>query len=353
MPVRTFEMPEDAFVHLARCRAIGKGDDRIAAGFAASRGWGRAERVLRSTSAALTTFDGPSAALVAAPGIDFAASLAPRTVFGKLTGLRAAAFEVPLAVNNVAPVAGWIGENQPIPAAAGSLSTSAQLAPTKVAFVFVFADALIRSLKPAANVMIGDEMRQAILAGMDRAFVGGLAGIADVMPQSINFGAETIASSGSTAAEIAADLEAMVKALVNAGVALSSPAWLMSPSTAVSLALIPGTSGPAYPLINAMGGELLGIPVVTTIGLALTGSSPNTTSILLLDQAEIDLADDGETNVDVSTSAAVQMATNPATGAQPLVSLWQNNLVGFRCSRTANWRRRHDAAVVTLTGVTY
>ena len=63
------------------------------------------------------------------------------------------------------------------------------------------------------------------------------------------------------------------------------------------------------------------------------------------------LADDGGVDVSISSEASLQMDDAPTAGAAQLVSLWQNNLIGFRAERTVNWARRRDNSVAYLTGV--
>ena len=57
--------------------------------------------------------------------------------------------------------------------------------------------------------------------------------------------------------------------------------------------------------------------------------------------------------LDTSRNASLQMRTDPQTGAQQLVSLWHNNLVGAKVLRTIRWQLRRPGATATLTGVTY
>jgi hypothetical protein len=47
------------------------------------------------------------------------------------------------------------------------------------------------------------------------------------------------------------------------------------------------------------------------------------------------------------------MNTAPSAGAQSLVSLWQNNLIGVRAEREINWKKRRAAAVAYVDGIAY
>jgi hypothetical protein len=108
----------------------------------------------------------------------------------------------------------------------------------------------------------------------------------------------------------------------------------------------------AYPQMTAKGGMLLGLPVLTSNACTASGS-PGERFIVLAEANEIALADDGESALDVSGEAALQLDDVPSAGAQQIVSLWENGLVGVRAVRMMNWRRRRDGAVAVLRSVAF
>jgi valyl-tRNA synthetase len=67
------------------------------------------------------------------------------------------------------------------------------------------------------------------------------------------------------------------------------------------------------------------------------------------------MADDGGVSLDMSMEASVQMDDAPSAGAQSLVSLWQNNLVGIRAERYINWspRRASNLGIALLENTNY
>ncbi len=97
--------------------------------------------------------------------------------------------------------------------------------------------------------------------------------------------------------------------------------------------------------------DFLSVAVYST-AIAASGS-PGERFIVLMDAAEIALADDGESTISFSQNAALQMSDTPSTGAQPLLSLWQHNLVGIRGERFTNFVVRRPGAVAVLRNVTY
>jgi HK97 family phage major capsid protein len=128
--------------------------------------------------------------------------------------------------------------------------------------------------------------------------------------------------------------------------------WVMKPGTARALAMKRTSQDIAiFPDITQNGGTWFGLPVITSN--SVPGTVSGGTIIALVKASEVFYADDGGITLDVSQEASVQMLTNPSTGAQSLVSLFQNGLVGLRAVRDINWQRRRTQAVNYIDGVAY
>jgi hypothetical protein len=128
----------------------------------------------------------------------------------------------------------------------------------------------------------------------------------------------------------------------------------MRPRTATYLSRLRGTGGaPAYPGIGAKGGVLLGLPVITSANVPVRAVTGDPSYIVLLDASAVALADDGESRLNVSLNASVQLDDAAAPGAQNLASLWQLGLLGIRAERIVNWKLRRAGFVQVLDGVTY
>jgi hypothetical protein len=95
---------------------------------------------------------------------------------------------------------------------------------------------------------------------------------------------------------------------------------------------------------------LFGIPVIVTGNIVPAGGPPVVSSVTLLEQSELMIADDGQTVFDASQEASLQMDSAPATPPTPLVSLWQQNLLGIKAERFIYWLMRRAAAVQEITG---
>ena len=101
---------------------------------------------------------------------------------------------------------------------------------------------------------------------------------------------------------------------------------------------------PLFPSAQGSDPTLYGYPVLTTSALL-------TTDVILLDQRQVLLATEGGPTVDVSREASVQADSAPATPPTPMISLWQQNMIGLRCEQFIYWMRARDQGVVLITGV--
>ena len=171
-------------------------------------------------------------------------------------------------------------------------------------------------------------------------------------PASVTSSATPISSSGSDLTSIDADLEALVNALSDAGSDLSAATWVLHPRSAVYLSRLRGSGGaPAFPGIGARGGQLLGMPVLTSRNVPVAGDTHASTIVALVDPSMISVSDDGGSEVGVSLHSAVEMSDTPATGAVSQISLWQNDLAGLRVLRECNWKLRQPGGAQVLTAV--
>ena len=110
-------------------------------------------------------------------------------------------------------------------------------------------------------------------------------------------------------------------------------------------------------LMTKTGGTLLGFPVIASTNVPATGGSPADGYALIFAIAdEIMLADDGNTVIDASDQASIQMDTapdSPPSASTPVVSFWQMNFVGLRAERWINWQKRRTQAVQYMAGTKY
>lgn len=294
------------------------------------------------------TWAGPLAPVVPLVN-EFIELLRPQTLIGRLGGLRRVPFNtsVPKATNGGA--VSWVGQAKPKPVRALAFGT-VTLPFAKAAGIVVLTKELVKLSSPSAQETVRDTMIDTMRVFLDTQFIDPTVAIsANVSPASITNGVTGTAASGTTEAAARADLRAAVAVMAAAGYDISQLTWILSESVAFTLGTMVNALGqPAFPGLTVTGGNLLGIPAVT--------SQPTGAQIVLAHTPSVLYADDGQTEIDVSEQASVQMddaPTDPLTSTQVMVSLWQANLVGLRFDRFATWLKARTDAVHRIHTVAY
>jgi HK97 family phage major capsid protein len=274
----------------------------------------------------------------------------PETLLGRMTGFRSVPFMVRMPRQTAGATAGWVGEGQPKPVSKLAFD-SVTIPHTKIAVIIAITEELARWSSPSAEATVRQDLVNTVSDFMDKQFVDPLvAGVANVNPGSITNGVTPIPSTGSTVAQVTTDLNAAMSAMAVAGVPMRSRYWLLHPRTENYLRTL-RTAQDVFAFRDEMNtGRLLGIQFISSTNMPIVG---NLTSIVLVEASEIFVADDGEVMIDISREASLKLDTTPASSAEELVSLWQNNLVGIRAERYVYWSRRRDAAVQRISNVAY
>lgn len=229
---------------------------------------------------------------------------------------------------------GWAGEAGPIPATNLAFDGLGPLPLNKLGAIIPFTKELILAGTPTTEAIVGNTVLRGLAATNDRDFLLPTSGATAAHPASITNGATEVVSTGSTAAEIQADLSALIAAIGTAGTGLT---WIMRPKTAATVAKALG-------LTNELPARLYTFPAI------VSANSPQ--QITLVDASAILIADDGQFEVAVSETATPQFNTTPdapATAATVFISLYQNNLVGIRAIRWLSWLRATPDAVAFMT----
>ena len=230
----------------------------------------------------------------------------------------------------------WIGEGLGTPVAATAYDTLTQEA-YKAGKIVVLSDELLKLGDPDAERTVRETVIAGVAAYLDGQFLtSSITLSANLRPASITNGAMAITSTGSTAAQINADLASMLAAITTDGGGLT---WIMKPMTAYKIAAtIGGTAAVNLPR------TLFGIPVVLSV------NSP--AQITLVDATHILYSDTGGFDVDISTQAAIQLdsaPTDPPVAATVIESLFPRNLFGIRVTRWLAYLRAQTGAVTYMT----
>jgi HK97 family phage major capsid protein/HK97 family phage prohead protease len=322
------------------------------------------ESVMKASVSAATTGDatwaGPLLAYNTYSG-DFVEFLRPRTILGQFgTNGIPAARRIPFNVHIKGQTSGgqswWVGQGAPKPVTKFDF-VDAYHGWFKVAALSVATDEMLRFSDPAIETLIRDGLADAGVERMNTDFIDpAFAGQANISPASILYGLTPIASSGTDADAVRADLLALQGPADDANNPLNEGVYIMHPKTAASLASMRNALGQReFPDISRRGGSIDGTPVITS---GYTPSDSGGYIVALVNASDVYYSDDGQATVDMSNQASIQMLDNPTnnsgTGtATSLVSMFQTDSTAFRMHRFLNWSRRRDSSFAYLTGVNW
>jgi len=296
---------------------------------------------------------------------EFAELLRPQTIIGRIPGLRNVPFNIKVPRQTGGSSASWVGEGAPKPVSALAFD-QISLGVTKLAGIVVMTDELVRFSNPSAESIVRQDLIDTIVQTMDRDFVDPAnAGSAGVKPASITSGVTPVTASGTDADAVRKDVQALMGKFVTANLSLAGAVFIMTEMQALALALMLNPLGqrefPDIQINGDSGGRFFGLPVVLSENIPANPGAGDPLAgmgarIILAKASEIMLADDGETLLDASNQASLQMdsaPTNPPVATTVMVSLWQMNLVGIRAERFINWTKRRPGAVQYIDSANY
>jgi HK97 family phage major capsid protein len=290
---------------------------------------------------------------------DFIEYLRPRTLIGQ------ASFErVPFNVRIVGQTSGgtarWVGQGKAKPVTKvdyNALTTGF----TKVAAITVMTQELIRLSDPAAETLARNWLAKAVIERIDSdLFDPDVAAVSGVNPAGLLNGIAPVAGPTSGDAD---DIRCAILRLWAPWDALNMgndrPAYFTTPAVARYLASLRDPLGNvAFPGLTSTGGGMLdGIPLYTSQYLANNGGSGGS-PFILVDQAEIFLADDGNVTVDASEHATIEMSDTPVgstsatvtSNGSPFVNMFQTDSVALRAERWIWWGLRRTGAIQWIDG---
>ncbi len=359
-----------AFTRFAMALMAGKGNLMQSAEIA--KRWAdqtpEVETVLKAAVAAGTTTDATWAKpLVEYQNMasEFAELLRPATIIGRIPGLRNVPFNIKVPRQTGGSSAGWVGEGKPKPVSALAFD-QITLGFAKLAGIVVMTDELVRFSNPSAEAIVRQDLIDTIVQTMDKDFVDPAnAGTTNVKPASITNGVTPVVASGTDADAVRTDVKALMGKYVAANMSLAGAVWIMTETQALALALMLNPLGqrefPEIEINGDSGGRFFGLPVILSENVPANPGSGEPLAgmgarIILAKASEILLADDGETLLDASNQASLEMdsaPTSPPTATTVLVSLWQHNMVGLRAERFINWAKRRPGAVQYIDSANY
>lgn len=369
--------PGIEFARYAMCLVAAKSNPQTAFGIAKSN-YGEDSVVTRVLGAEAQGLDLTKAAVVggnttnstwAAPLVDefrtfagdFIEYLRPRTIVGQfgtngIPSLRRIPFNVRIAAQTSGATAAWVGEGAAKPVTKMDFN-DVELRWAKIAAITVITEELIRFSDPAAERLVRDELARSVIERMDIDFVNPLKSAnGNISPASITYGVSPIASTGTTAADIRCDINALFAGFDASNNPANDAVFIMSTTTARALSMMQNPLGQSeYVGLTARGGTFLGYPVIVS---NYTPTDSDGHYVILVNASDIFLADDGQVTLDASREATIQMDSEPTQSsvtptASAGVSMFQTNSVAIRAERYITWAKRRASAVQLLSGVNW
>lgn len=368
---RTVPLPTDstvARVEPVPLAATTKGQDfvRYAMALAATRGnlvaaveyskrWSaqspRVEAVLRAAVAAGTTTDSAWAGPLVTyqqMSSEFIELLMPATIIGRVPDKYMVPFNVRIPRQTTGGLVKWVGQGTSKPVGAMGFD-SVTMPFSKAAGIVVLTDELVRFSQPSAESVVRRSLIDTMVLFLDQQFIDpAVAAVANVSPAAITNGAPTVPSTGVTIAQIEADAMAALAILVNNNIPLTGACWVMRPMSKMNLASRrTAVDVLAWPTVAA-NGTWFGLPIIESNAVPVQ-SAPVDSIVALISGPSVMLADDGQTVLDASREAYIQMDSSPATPPTGGHSMWQENMVAIKAERFINWQRVRNNGVVVIT----
>ena len=336
------DLPGIAFTRACIALAASDGVPEFAADLA-DKHWGPksgpSQFLKAATPAANTNAADWAGNIAETVGFEFINLVNEISVVGRVQARRAP-LNVKLSALTTGTSAVWRGQTKAAPMTTGVFSNSG-LEPLNLVALAAISKALLKFGAPNNEIWIRDELVRAVAQRIDTTFLSNDAAVADVSPPGVLNGVTTLAASSSNAANVAYDMRAIFNDFAGD---LTRSYAITRPAIAAAIQSF------EHPHIGVNGGELLGLPVLTT------RYAPDET-IIILDADGIAVGDEG-ISVETAEHADVEMLDaslsqdgTDGTGAQ-MVSLWQLGLVGLAITRRMNWQKMRPC-VSALTGVEY
>lgn len=305
-------------------------------------------QVLKTAVAAGTTSDTTWAApLVQYNDMqsEFIEYLRPMTIIGRLNALRRVPFNIRIPRQTSGITGSFVGEGAPTPV--NKLQFDNITLPwARASTIVVLTMELARLSNPAAEALVRQDLAAGIAQYLDKRLVDpAYPGVSNTSPASLTNGVTPTQATGATLAALDKDVRTIMTTFADNELSLQTGVWLMSASLAIRLSMMrTNQDTPAFPGLSVNGGTFYGLPVIVSNNVTGSGS-PGDQFLILIDQNEVLLADDGQVTLDTSSEASVQLNDAPSAGAQSLVSLWQNGLLGVKVDRWIYWTKRRSTAV--------
>lgn len=219
----------------------------------------------------------------------------------------------------------------------------------KLAVLVPVSNDLIRNSSPQADMVVRDDVVRSLAVTEDAAFIR--ADGTNGQPKGLRYwcpAGNIVATSGTSLAQITADLGNALLALMNANVPSGNWAWIISPRTWKALTTIQNTNG-FYVFRDEMVSSktLWGFPfrVTTSVPVNLTvGANADCTEVYLANFDDLAIGDNLQLSIDVSQDAAYYDGSG-------VVAAFSQDQTVIRAIAEHDFVARYAEAISVITGV--
>jgi hypothetical protein len=288
---------------------------------------------------------------------DFVTYNRPRTLIGQAR-FRPVPFNVRIGGQTSGGSANWVGQGKSKPVTKFDF-TAYTTAYTKIAAISVVTKELLRLSDPSAELLVRDGLSDAVVAKLDTdLFDPDVAAVSGINPAGLLNGVNPVAGPASLDPDDIRCALARLWAPWDSLFMGERPAYYTTPAVARMLSMARDALGnTAFPGVTPFGGTLDGVPLRVSQYLANNGGSGGA-PLILVDEAEIWLADDGSVTLDFSDHATIEMSDTPVgsssatvtSNGSPFVNMFQTNSRAFLAERAVWYATRRAGAVQWIDG---
>lgn len=305
--------------------------------------YGHSSAVVRLLEkAAVTTSDLNADPDFRSAGRAFIELVQVRSLIGKINAIspfRAIPAETRVLAQTEMPAAYWTAQGQP-KVATHTAFEQKRLGSKKITGLLVLTKELLEGQGAAFESAVSNDLVNPIAALEGISLLeptnSGSAG----SPASLTYGVTPVPSTGSDADAVRSDFRALFAAFAGS---LETAVIAMRPETALELSLMQSSLGESS--LTVRGGELFGVPVVTSDSVPMDSSGA---LVALIDPAGILLTDEG---VEIRQSDIATIEVDDDSNGPQYLSLWQSNLSSALAERFLNWEVARAGSVAWLSGV--
>lgn len=320
--------------------------------------------VRAATAPAMSNVTGWAAELVQQIVTDFMATLYPKSVFPRLSGLglslsfgRNGKIIIPTRATTPTIAGSFVGEGLPIPVRQG-LFTSQTLTPKKMAVITTWTREIDEHSIPAIEGLLRNAVQEDTAISLDSVLLdtnpatvvrpaGILNGVASLPP-----------TAGGGFNALTGDIKQLSGALLTGTKGnVRAPAWLMNPQQVNSAGLVMAPGAGVFPFREEISqGRLGGWPIINS------GTVPLGT-VVAIDAADFvavggdaprfEISDQATLHFDDTAPADIGTAGTPNVVAAPVKSMWQTDSLALRLILPINWTVRRAGVVAWTAGVTW